>query len=61
MYVPWDMWIKANRKHRGLTQHDLAYELGASQRAVINWENGITTPKKMYQERINGLFGDYPR
>lgn len=41
---------------RGLSQVDIARELGADKSIVSRWFNG-TTPSREYQERLGALFG----
>jgi transcriptional regulator with XRE-family HTH domain len=36
--------IKALRKAVGLTQEDIAYQVGVSRRAIISWEQDERTP-----------------
>lgn len=41
---------------RGMTQADIARELGADKSLVSRWFSG-TTPSREYQERLGALFG----
>lgn len=38
--------LKAARVNAGLLQKEVADKLGVSRHAIINWERGITKPKK---------------
>jgi transcriptional regulator with XRE-family HTH domain len=49
--------IKLLRKEKGLTQIDLAKEIGVEQGAVSKWEIGRTRPEPQYIERLAEFFG----
>lgn len=45
--VEWDAeQIKALRDHLGLTQQQLAEELGVRQQTISEWEVGVYTPRR---------------
>ena len=45
--VAWDAeQIKALRDHLGLTQQQLAEELGVRQQTISEWEVGVYTPRR---------------
>jgi DNA-binding transcriptional regulator YiaG len=48
----WDAGgVKALRKHLGLSQEELAQELGTRQQTISEWETGIYQPRGM-SERL---------
>lgn len=49
--------IKLLRKEKGLTQIDLAKEIGVEQGAVSKWEIGRTKPEAQYIGRLAKFFG----
>ena len=49
--------IQYFRKHKGLTQEQLAEALGISVAAVSKWERGVTTPELGYIIEMADLFG----
>ena len=49
--------IKYARKHSGLSQADLAREVGRSQSAVAEWETGETAPRRNIVEKIASSLG----
>lgn len=48
--------IKAVREQRGLTQADLAKQLGITRSSVNAWEQGISVPSTQYIVELAGLF-----
>lgn len=44
------------RKSKGLSQEDLAFELGISQSSVSNYEGGTTLPDILILERVSAYF-----
>lgn len=44
------------RKSKGLSQEDLAFELGISQSSVSNYEGGATLPDILVLERVSSYF-----
>jgi DNA-binding transcriptional regulator YiaG len=45
-YIDWDYKsINALRKHLGLTQQELADELGTRQQTISEWETGMYKPR----------------
>ena len=46
-----------NRKRLGLTQEQLAAELGVTPQAVSNWERGIRTPSDYMKVKIAQYYG----
>lgn len=48
--------IKAIREQRGLTQADLAKQLGITRSSVNAWEQGISVPSTQYIVELAGLF-----
>lgn len=48
--------IKGFRKEKGLTQADLADQVGVARATVINWEKGITRPDG---KAVYGIGNDY--
>lgn len=49
--------IKQLRESRGLTQAQLAEQLGVSYQAVSTWENGLKTPRVGVIEKLADFFG----
>lgn len=49
--------IKVYRERLGMTQEQLARELGITQGAVWQWECGMTTPRPAILLRLASLFG----
>jgi DNA-binding transcriptional regulator YiaG len=48
----WDAGgVKALRKHLGLSQEELAQELGTRQQTISEWETGVYRPRGM-SERL---------
>lgn len=48
--------IKTERKKRGLTQADLAREIGITRQTLINWEKGVTQPNHAELEQMSSFF-----
>lgn len=44
------------RKHKGLSQEDLAHDLGISQSSVSNYEGGTTKPDISILEKVSTYF-----
>jgi DNA-binding transcriptional regulator YiaG len=45
--IEWDAArVKALRDHLGLTQQQLAEELGVRQQTISEWEKGVYTPRR---------------
>jgi DNA-binding transcriptional regulator YiaG len=49
--------IKAFRLRLGLTQEDVARQLGLALSTVSKWEQGVTTPSRLAYEKIEMIFG----
>jgi DNA-binding transcriptional regulator YiaG len=49
--------IKALRLRLGLTQEDVARQLGLALSTVAKWEQGITSPSRLAHEKIESIFG----
>ena len=49
--------IKYLRKLKKLTQDDLAKELGLTNTALSNWEQGISTPDVTVSLKLSNIFG----
>jgi len=47
-------FLKHVRAELGLSQEDLAREIGVSWASVNRWENGQAKPSKMAKERLEG-------
>ncbi len=45
------------RQARGWTQQDVAFQLGATQGSVSQWERGYGRPRPATQQRLADLFG----
>ncbi len=45
--------IRALRRHLGLTQVELAEELGARQATISEWENGLYRPRGASTQMLN--------
>ena len=52
-----DNRIEALRKERGLTQQDLAREMGVSRQTIISLENGKYNPSILLAHSIAAFFG----
>ena len=50
--------IEERRKARGMTQQQLASELGVSRQTIISLENGKYNPSILLAHRIAQLFGE---
>ena len=46
------LFIKVNRKKKGLTQKELGEILGVSKRTIINWENRYKKISKKNMEKL---------
>jgi transcriptional regulator with XRE-family HTH domain len=49
--------IRAARERRGLTQQELAHEVGVARETVGNWETGVSTPRNK-MGRLREVLGD---
>ncbi len=49
--------IKALRLRLGLTQEDVARQLGLALSTVSKWEQGVTSPSRLALEKIEMIFG----
>jgi DNA-binding transcriptional regulator YiaG len=49
------MDIKALRLRLGLTQEDVARQLGLALSTVSKWEQGITSPSRLAYEKIESM------
>ena len=50
------MTLKACRAQRGFSQKDVADFVGVSTRAVVDWENGYSTPRMDKAQRLSHLY-----
>ena len=48
--------IKHLREHKGMTQADLAKQLGITRSSVNAWEMGISVPSTQYIVELAGIF-----
>lgn len=48
--------LKAARINAGLTQKKAAEKLGVTEQTISNWENGITYPDVLQEERIRAIY-----
>jgi DNA-binding transcriptional regulator YiaG len=54
----WDAGkVKALRSHMGLTQDELAQELGTRQQTISEWETGMYQPRGI-SERLLGMVAE---
>ena len=54
----WDAGgVRALRRHLGLSQEELARELGTRQQTISEWETGVYQPRGM-SERLLGLVAE---
>ena len=53
--------IRTARRHAGLSQADLAQELGIRQSSVGQWERGATTPTLAMFHQMVAVVGPWPR
>lgn len=49
--------IAERRKQMGLTQNDLAEQLGVTQAMISRWENDVVDPSPGYAERLRQILG----
>lgn len=49
--------LKTQRVMRGLTQADIAKEIGVDARTVLRWENGDNDPKIKDMRKLAAYFG----
>ena len=49
--------IKALRLRLGLTQGDVARQLGLALSTVAKWEQGVSSPSRLAYEKIESTFG----
>jgi len=49
--------LRTRRLQRGLSQDELAKQLGTSRVSVNYWENGKAEPLPIFREKINRSFG----
>lgn len=49
--------LKKHRTTKGLTQVELAQELGVTRRSIIRWENHQTEPSMKKIEKMAKFFG----
>ncbi len=47
--------VKETRKQLGLTQEELAHELGVSFATINRWENAKTTPFKLARKQFDAF------
>ncbi len=52
--------LSALRKQKGLSQEELAEQLGVSRQAISKWENGLTSPEMAHIENICQILGTTP-
>jgi DNA-binding transcriptional regulator YiaG len=48
--------IKALRLRLGLTQEDVARQLGLALSTVAKWEQGVSSPSRLAYEKIESIF-----
>lgn len=48
-------FVKEVRKQLGISQQELAHELGVSFATINRWENGKTTPFKLARKQFDGF------
>lgn len=58
--VEWYQWVAANRKHRGLSEKQLAELIGVNARSVWNWERRVYRPDRYARGKLAELFGEMP-
>lgn len=51
-------WIRAARRHAGLSQVELAEQLGVRQSSVSQWERGTTVPATPHLLALLRIFPD---
>lgn len=49
--------LKAARVNADLTQKDVSKALGISNKTLINWESGISSPSAKYIDALCELYG----
>ncbi|GHV98557.1 hypothetical protein lacNasYZ03_01490 [Lactobacillus nasalidis] len=50
-------YLRALRRRRGMSQQELAEELGVSKQTISNWEVGRKVPRMKAVEKMAGVFG----
>lgn len=48
--------LKEYRTQKGMTQADVAQEIGVSRATIINWEKGVTTPNHHEIKQLSNVF-----
>ena len=46
----------ACRVNAGYTQREVAERIGVSEVTIIKWENGVTSPKMEYSQKLSELY-----
>ncbi len=47
--------VKEVRRQLGISQEELAHELGVSFATINRWENGKTTPSKLVRKKLDAF------
>jgi transcriptional regulator with XRE-family HTH domain len=58
--MPLDMRIRAARRAQGLTQEQLAAQVGSSRHSVVRWESGASEPEPKHREGLAEVLGGSP-
>ncbi len=53
--VTFPEFVKEVRRQLGISQQELAHELGVSFATINRWENGKTTPFKLARKQFDGF------
>ena len=51
-------YLRKRRKHYGMSQEELAFDLGVIQNTVSSWEREVTSPPFDFALDIMARFGD---